>query len=71
MHRFCLTYNFKLLWYIPGADKRQKAIEEWLANNIPENEFSFEFENYGQHGEYILHVSRIEDFIALKLAIGV
>ena len=71
MHRICVTYDFKLQFWQKGSDVRMKAMDAWLEEHVPKGEYSFEFEDYGQHGEYILHVARMEDFTALKLAIDV
>ena len=71
MHRMCVTYDFKLQFWQKGAAERMNAMDAWLEEHVPKGEYTFEFEDYGQHGEYILHIARMEDFTALKLAIAV
>jgi hypothetical protein len=69
MNRICMTYNFNLQMWQKDCEQRLFAIDAWLEAHVPKNEYTFEFEDYGQHGEYILYIKNEEDFLALKLAV--
>lgn len=66
-HKLCLTYMCKLQFWQANANDRIHDIQNWLNDRIGEDNFIFGFEDYGQHGEWMLYTASREDLLAFKL----
>jgi hypothetical protein len=66
-YSMCVTYMSHLHSWITGVDERITNIEKWLKENIGDSNFIFVFEDYGQHGEYMLYTRSEEDLLAFKI----
>lgn len=64
----CITYTCRLQFWQPGAASRINHIQDWMDTNIGKSNFEFRFEDYGQHGEYVIKVNTEEDLTAFILA---
>jgi len=45
-------------------------IDNWLFNNFGADGYKLRFEDYGQHGEWMLGLNREEDMVLFKLKWG-
>jgi len=50
-----------------GSQRDIEEIYYWLEQNVGKQNFSFGFEDYGQHGEWMLYTASREDLLAFKL----
>jgi hypothetical protein len=66
-NELCVSYNCKLLFWQDGANDKIKNIETWLRDLVGEDNFIFGFEDYGQHGEYMLYTRSRADLLAFKI----
>jgi len=68
-YSLCCSYNTALKNYQYGATHSTLPfdIDDWLKEHIGKGNYIFGFEDYGQHGEWMLHTRSREDLLAFKL----
>jgi hypothetical protein len=69
-HSLCCSYNTNLRYYY-NNDKSYVSIptdmDNWLRDHIGKDNYIFGFEDYGQHGEWMLRTRSKEDLLAFTL----
>ena len=66
-HKLCLTYMCKLQFWHAGASDRIMQIEDWLTDNIGNENYDFTFEDIEWRGEWMLYTRSKEDLTAFML----
>lgn len=68
-HEMCVSYNTLLKEYSYDATLTGVPYDilDWLKEHIGKDNFIFGFEDYGQHGEWMLYTRSREDLLAFKL----
>jgi len=68
-YKLCVSYNTGLHRYHYDTDFAQLPymMNTWLATNVGKENYIFGFEDYGQHGEWMLYTLKEEDMLAFKL----
>jgi hypothetical protein len=66
-HELCVSYICRLQYWQEGANDRLSNINGWLMNIVGKDNYIFGFEDYGQHGEWMLYTASKEDLLAFKL----
>ncbi len=66
-HQLCISYICNLQFWREGSPERVDRINDWLKEHVGKDNFSFGFEDYGQHGEWMLYTRSKEDLLAFRL----
>jgi hypothetical protein len=68
-NELCVSYNTDLqrALYDIGLAAVPFEVQTWLEEHIGKDNFIFGFEDYGQHGEWMLYTRSSADLLAFKL----
>lgn len=66
-NELCVTYSCRLQYWQDHAGERLIGINTWLDEHVGSDNFIFGFEDYGQHGEWMLYTRSREDLLAFKI----
>jgi hypothetical protein len=66
-----MEYTNRVEIHVDINNPRINQYAAWLRENIPATAYSIDWENYGQHGTYVIMFAVLSDLVAFKLKFGI